>query len=156
LFQAAFGSWRLAAMAFVILPAALVGGVIAAVIDGGEVTIGSYVGLVAILGLSVRNGVALINRYQRLEQARGGSFDADTALVGAGERVRPVVMTAMAGALAMLPLIVAGSIPGLEVIQPMAIVVLGGLITSTLLTLFVLPALYLRFWQPTEAEGGLS
>jgi Cu/Ag efflux pump CusA len=153
LLQAALSSWRLAAMAFVLLPVALVGGVIAAWIDGGQATIGSYIGLVAVLGLSVRSGLALITRYQALEQEAGGTFDAELALRGAADRLLPLVMTALAGVLAMLAVIVSGDIPGLEVIRPLAIVLVGGLISLALLHLFILPALYLRFWRRTQQEA---
>ena len=156
LLQAAFGSWRMAAVAFFVLPSALVGGIIAVVIAGGELSIGSYIGFLALLGISVRNGLALISRYQALEQANSGNFGTDLAVLGAADRVVPVVGAALASALALLPIMLAGSRPGLEVIQPLAVVVLGGLVTSTLLHLFVLPAAYLRFWSPTVRESKTS
>jgi Cu/Ag efflux pump CusA len=155
LLQAAFSSWRLAAIAFVVLPAGLVGGVVAAVIDGGDVSLGSYLGLVAVLAISIRNGVSLVRSYQELDRSADGSFDAAAAVAGAGQRFLPVLVTTIAAALAMLPLLIAGSVPGLEVVRPMAVVVLGGLLTSALLALFLLPALFLRIWRPSEQEVAL-
>jgi CzcA family heavy metal efflux pump len=152
LLQAAFGSWRLAALAFFILPTALAGGVIAAGIAGYNLSIGSYLGFLAVLGLSVRNGIELIGRYVAQEQANTKSFGADLVVSVAGDRVVPIVMTALAVAAALLPILLAGGRAGLEVIQPLAIVVLGGLVTSTLLHLFILPALYLFFWSPAGRD----
>jgi CzcA family heavy metal efflux pump len=152
LLQAVVGSWRLAALAFFILPTALVGGAIALAIAGADLSIGSYLGFLAVLGLSIRNGIALISRYLELESANAGKFGDDLVLLGAGDRVAPAVMTAVAGALALLPILFAGSSPGLEVLQPFVIVVLGGLVTLTLLQLFVLPALFVKFWSPTVRE----
>ena len=155
LLQAAFSSWRLAAIAFIVLPAALVGGVVAAVIDGGDISLGSYMGFVAVLAISIRNGVSLVQSYQVPERAGDGSFDAAAAIAGAGRRFLPVLITTIAAALAMLPLVIAGSVPGLEVVRPMAVVILGGLVTSTLLALFLLPALFLSIWRPSEQEVAL-
>jgi CzcA family heavy metal efflux pump len=156
LLQAAFRSWRLSALALVLLPGALVGGVIAAIIAGGELTIGSYIGFIVILAISVRATIALISALQALDSDRPGALDAALILRGAGDRVLPVVMTALAGGLALAPIIFAGSAPGLEVIQPAAVVILGGLVTSTLLTLFLLPALCLRFWTSSEPEEAVA
>jgi Cu/Ag efflux pump CusA len=156
LLQAAFGSWRLAAVAFFVIPSALVGGIIAVLITGGDLSIGSYLGFLVVLGISVRNGVALISRYLGLKQANAGNFGADLAVLGAGDRFAPVIMTALAGSLALLPVMFAGGRAGLEVIQPLAVVVLGGLVISTLIHLFVLPAACLRFWPSTARESTLS
>ena len=143
LLQAAFGSWRLASLLMVTLPMALVGGVLAALLGGGVLSIGSLVGFVTVLGIAARNGIMLINHYQHLEREEGEPFGPELVLRGARERLSPILMTTLVIALALLPLIVAGDRPGLEIVRPMAIVILGGLITSTLLTLFVLPILYL-------------
>lgn len=153
LLQAAFGSWRLATLAFVTLPSALLGGLLAVLITGNVLSIGSYLGFLALLGLSVRNGVALVSRYLALERTNAGSFGIDLAVLGAGDRVVPAVMTALACALVLLPVLFAGGRPGLEVLQPFAVVVLGGLVTLTLLQLFILPALFVHFWSPTVREA---
>jgi CzcA family heavy metal efflux pump len=150
LLQAAFGSWGLAALAFLTLPVALVGGVLAALIAGAELSLGSFIGFLAVFGLAARTGVLLIRRFQDLER-EGESFGPELVEQGARERLTPILTSAAAIAMVMLPFVIAGSRPGLEVVHPMAVAILGGLVTSTLLALFVLPALYLRFGgrQPT-------
>jgi Cu/Ag efflux pump CusA len=144
LLQAAFRSWRLAALAFLTLPVALVGGVLAALIAGAELSLGSLIGFLALFGIAARNGLLLVRRYQRLEgEARAAG--PDLVRRGARERLAPILTTATGLAVVALPFVVLGSRPGLEVVHPMAVVILGGLVTSTFLALFVLPALYVRF-----------
>jgi Cu/Ag efflux pump CusA len=150
LLQAAFGSWRLATTTFLTLPAALVGGVLAVLATGGVLSLGALVGFVLLLGVAARNGVLLVRHFQRLEQDEGEAFGPGLVLRGAGERLAPIVLTALAIAAAILPLLVGGNIPGQEVLQPMAVVVVGGLVSATLLNLFVTPALYLRFGANAE------
>ena len=145
LLQTSFNSGRLATVSFVLLPAALVGGALAAYAGGGVISLGSLVGFLTVLGISARNGILLINHFQHLEQEEGMEFGVELVLRGASERLTPILMTAMTTALALLPLVFAGSIPGYEIEHPMAVVILGGLVTSTVLNLFVVPALYLRF-----------
>jgi CzcA family heavy metal efflux pump len=144
LLQAAFRSWRLAVLAFLTLPVALVGGVLAALIDGAELALGSIIGFLALFGLAARHGVVLIGRFQELER-QGVSFGPEVVERGARERLAPILTATLGVAVVMLPFAIAGAMPGLEVVSPMAIVILGGLVSSILLTLFVLPALYLRF-----------
>jgi CzcA family heavy metal efflux pump len=150
LLQAAFRSWRLAALAFLTLPVALVGGVPAALIGGAELSLGSLIGFLALLGLAARTGVVLIRHFQDLER-EGEALGPALVTRGARERFLPILTSALATAAVMLPFVIAGDRPGLEVVHPMAVVVLGGLVTSTLVGLFVLPALYLRIGgrQPT-------
>jgi Cu/Ag efflux pump CusA len=150
LMQAAFGSWRMAVLTFVTLPIALVGGVVATLIAGGELSLGSFLGFLALLGLAARTGVVLIRHLQDVER-EGESFGAALVERGTRERLAPILTSGSATAAVMLPFVVAGPMSGLEVVHPMAVVVLGGLVTSILLSLFVLPALYLRFGgrQPT-------
>ncbi|MGH2776135.1 MAG: efflux RND transporter permease subunit [Actinomycetota bacterium] len=143
--QTSFGSWRLATLAFVTLPMALVGGVIAAYLGGGVISLGSLVGFLTVLGIVARNGIMLISHYQHLERHEGVTFGPELVLRGAKERVVPIMMTVLTTGLVLIPLIVAGEIPGQEIEHPMAVVILGGLVTATLLNLFVVPALYLRF-----------
>ncbi|MDX6534355.1 MAG: hypothetical protein QOF68_2099 [Gaiellales bacterium] len=145
LLQAAFGSFRLAAIFFFTLPMALVGGVIAAYAGGGVVSLGSLVGFLTVFGIAARNGILLINHCQHLERDEGMTFGPALVVRGAQERLSPILMTALATALALLPLVIAGDIPGHEIEHPMAVVILGGLVASTMLNLFVVPALYLRF-----------
>jgi CzcA family heavy metal efflux pump len=143
LLQAAFRSWRLATLALLTLPVALVGGVPAALIDG-ELSLGSLLGFLALLGLAARTGVLLIRHFQDLER-EGEVFGPELIQRGARDRFLPLLTSAFATGAVMLPFVIAGSRPGLEVVHPMAVVVLGGLVTSILLGLFVLPTLYLRF-----------
>jgi CzcA family heavy metal efflux pump len=143
LLQAAFRSWSLAALAFLLLPLSLVGGLLVALVDGGDLSLGSLLGLLAVLVLAARTSLVLIRHMQDLVPG-SGRFGPSLVARGAEERLRPILTSAVAVAVAMLPFAVAGSPPGLEIVHPMAIVVLGGLVSSTLVSLFLLPALYLR------------
>ncbi|HWT23189.1 MAG TPA: efflux RND transporter permease subunit, partial [Solirubrobacteraceae bacterium] len=148
LLQAAFRSLRLAAMTFLLLPMALVGGVLAVKLGDGVLSLGSLVGFLTVFGIAARNGILMISHFQHLERYEGETLGPDLVLRGAKERLAPILMTASATGLALVPLAVAGSIPGHEIEHPMAIVILGGLVTATLLNLFVLPSLYLQFARP--------
>jgi CzcA family heavy metal efflux pump len=151
LLQSSFNSWRLTFLAFLTLPMALVGGVLAAQISGGILSLGSLVGFLTVFGIAARNGILLINHYQHLERVEGEPWGRELVLRGSRERLSPILMTSLATGLALVPLVVAGPIPGHEVEHPLAVVILGGLLTSTLLNLFVVPALYLRFARPGDA-----
>ena len=155
LLQISFGSWRLATMAFLLLPAGLVGGVLAAYVGGGIISLGSLVGFLTVLGIAARNGILLIDHCQHLEHVEGMKFGPELVIRGARERLAPILMTSITTALAITPLIIYGDLPGHEIEYPMAVVILGGLVTSSLLNLFVVPALYLRFGEGTEAHPGL-
>jgi Cu/Ag efflux pump CusA len=148
LLQVAFGSWRLATLVILTLPIALVGGVFAAFMGGGVLSLGSIVGFLTVMGIAARNGILLVNHCQHLEKYEGEKFGPELVLRGAGERLSPILMTTLATGLALVPLVVLGNIPGHEIEHPMALVILGGLVTSTLLNLFVVPSLYLRFAKP--------
>jgi Cu/Ag efflux pump CusA len=154
LLQAAFASWRIAMLCFLTLPIAVAGGFLAALADGGTLSFGSYFGLVAVFGIAARQAVALISRYRRLEH-EGEPIGSELIVRGAGERLEPTLMTAVCAALVLLPLVIGGRAAGFEVVHPLAVVVLGGLVTSMLLSLFVLPALYLRFGSSPGAELSL-
>lgn len=145
LLQASFLSARLALLSFLSLPFALVGGVLAQGWAGGIISLGSLVGFFTIFGIAARNGILLINHYQHLEEQEGMAFGVALVLRGARERLAPILMTALATGLALVPLVISGEIPGAEIEYPMAVVILGGLLTSTLLNLFVVPILYLRY-----------
>jgi Cu/Ag efflux pump CusA len=179
LLQSAFGSWRLAAISFLTIPAALIGGLLAAIATGGTViTLGALAGLLAVFGLAVCSSLTLIKHYQRLTaipagsngdtrvdeevaqfrsqfeprnrmdgvgHANGAGFGPGLVQHGAVERLGPILMTAVATAVALVPALFMGDLPGLEIIRPMVIVTLGGLVTSTLFTLFGVPALFLLF-----------
>jgi Cu/Ag efflux pump CusA len=146
LLHTSFRSWRLAFLSFLTLPIALVGGVLAAyVFGGGVISLGSLVGFFTVFGIVARNGIMLISHAQHLEQAEGEPFGPALVLRAAQERLVPIIMTVGTTGLALVPLVASGSIPGQEIEYPMAIVILGGLVTATLLNLFVVPSLYLHF-----------
>jgi Cu/Ag efflux pump CusA len=145
LLQAAFASWRLAAAAFLALPAALAGGVAALLLSGGVLSLGALAGFGLVGAVAVRGLVTLVSHCQQLERAAAEPPGPALVLRAAAERLSPVLLTALATGLALVPLVVMGDVPGHELLQPLAVVVLGGLVTSTLLSLFVVPALYLRF-----------
>lgn len=145
LLQASFGSLRLATLLFITLPMALVGGVLAVWLGDGILSLGSLIGFLTVFGIAARNGILMISHFQHLEREEDEEFGPALVLRGAKERLAPILMTASATGLALVPLAIAGSIPGHEIEHPMAIVILGGLVTSTLLNLFILPSLYLRF-----------
>ena len=147
-----FGNWRLTIMTFFTLPWALVGGLLAAYFTSSVLTLGSLVGLLTILGIATRNGIMMISHFQHLEEVEGEPFGPGLVMRGAKERIAPIMMTALTTGLALVPLVLAGNIPGQEIEYPMAIVILGGLITSTLLNLLVVPTLYLRFAKPQQAD----
>jgi CzcA family heavy metal efflux pump len=151
LLQTSFGSWRLAILSFLTLPMALVGGVLAAFASGGVISLGSLLGFFTVFGIAARNGILLINHFQHLERVEGETFGPGLVLRGARERLSPIMMTSLATGLAVVPLVVLGDRPGHEIEYPLAIVILGGLATSTLLNLFVVPSLYLRFGETMPA-----
>ena len=148
LLQAPLRSWRLATLSFITLPMALVGGVVAVFMSGGIVSLGSLVGFFTVLGIVARNGIMMVSHYQHLEEHEGETFGPALVMRGSKERLAPILMTALTTGLALVPLVIFGEIPGAEIEYPMGIVILGGLVTSTLLNLFVVPALYLRFGKP--------
>jgi CzcA family heavy metal efflux pump len=151
-----FASVRLATLVFASLPFALIGGVAAVWLTGGVLSLGSLVGFVTVLGIAARNGIMLVSHYRHLEETEGETFGRDLVLRGAEERLAPIAMTALVTALALLPLVIWGDRPGHEIEHPMAIVILGGLASSTVLNLFLMPALYLRFGRPvrTTTDAG--
>jgi Cu/Ag efflux pump CusA len=154
LLQAAFGSWRLAWLVFLSLPLALVGGALAALaFSGGEITsLGSFAALFTVLGIAARNGVLLVNHLQRLEREHAEEPEVDLVLRGTRERFPAIALSALAVGLPLLPLLFLGSVPGLEVVRPLAVVVLGGLVTTSLVGLLLVPVLYLRFAPRSQPE----
>src|SRR5437762_13042003 len=124
---------------------ALVGGVLAAWLAGGIISLGSLVGFFTVFGIAARNGILLLNHCQHLEEQEGMALGRELVLRGARERLAPILMTSLATGLALVPLVVLGTRPGHEIEHPLAVVILGGLFTSTLLSLLVVPSLYLRF-----------
>ena len=142
--HASLRQWRLAGLILLALPAALVGAALAAFAGDRVISLGSLVGIITVLGIAARNGILLIQHFRYLEEVEREPFGVGLVLRGAGERLSPILMTSLCTAVALLPLIIPGSIPGHEIEHPMAVVILGGLVTSTLLSLFVLPVLYLQ------------
>jgi CzcA family heavy metal efflux pump len=142
-----FQSWRPTLLVAFTLPFALIGGVVAVVLSGGVLSLGSLVGFVTVLGIAARNGIMMVSHFRHLETAEGEPFGIGLVLRGAEERLAPILMTALTTGLALVPLVIAGNQPGHEIEYPLAVVILGGLVTSTLLNLFLLPPLYARFGQ---------
>ena len=143
LLQAAFGSWRLAFLVLLALPAAALGGGLLTLATGDLFSMGSLAGLITVSAITVRHAVTLVHRYRQLERHTAGS-PVELALAGAQERLAPTLVTALGTAAFALPFLVLGDVAGLEIMRPTAVFVLGSLISSTLLLLFVLPSIYLR------------
>ena len=122
------------------MPLAMIGGVLILVFTGGELNIPAIIGFISLLGIATRNGMLLISRYNHLEQ-EGVALD-ERIVVGSADRLTPIIMTALTSALALLPLALRSSVPGNEIQSPMAVVILGGLLSSTVLNVFVVPVLY--------------
>jgi CzcA family heavy metal efflux pump len=156
LLQACFRSWRLALIAFLALPASVAGGVLAALATGGVISLGSIVGFLAVLGIAARNALLLINHYQRLEKDGGVPFGPALVLRGTRERLSPILASSAAIIAALLPMVVFGQVPGLEIVQPTAVVIVGGVIAATLFTLFVIPALYLAVGSGAQRQFELG
>jgi Cu/Ag efflux pump CusA len=138
-----FGSGRTATLLLVNLPLALTGGVFALLLAGGELNVAALVGFVTLFCIAVRNGILLVSHYQQLLD-EGAPF-REALVRGSLERLNPILMTALTAGLALIPLALGGGEPGKEIQTPMAIVILGGLLTSTFLNMVVVPALFLRF-----------
>jgi Cu/Ag efflux pump CusA len=145
LLQAFFASWRIAALALLTLPVGAVGGLAALLVTGDKLSFGSYVALFAAFGLVTRHGTMLFSRFRQLEEDGVEERGASLVLRAASERLPSVVITTTAAALVLLPILIMGRQPGLELVHPLAVVLLGALITSLPYTLFVLPVMYLRF-----------
>ena len=141
LLQSDFQSTRLVSMIFLSFPFALAGGVL---------SLGSLVGFVAVFGIAARNGIMLVSHFRYLEREEGQAFGEALVLRAAEERLAPILMTSLATALALAPIAYGGNQPGYEIEYPMALVILGGLVSSTILNLFLLPAFYLKFGRVNE------
>ncbi|MBS0204572.1 MAG: efflux RND transporter permease subunit [Planctomycetes bacterium] len=138
-----FQSIRLTLMVALTIPFALIGGVVAAWMTGGVLSLGSLIGFVTVLGIAARNGIMLVSHYRHLQEVEGEPFGLNLVIRGAEERLVPILMTVLTTALALLPLAISGNKPGHEIEYPLAVVIVGGLVTSTILNLFLLPPLYL-------------
>lgn len=147
-----FGSSRLALLVLAGLPFALIGGVLFAIMSGGVLSLGSLIGFVTVLGVAARNSIMLISHYKHLQLKEGYSFGIDLVIQGAKERLAPILMTALTTALALLAIVIGGNRPGQEIEHPMALVILGGLISSTILNLLVMPVFYFKFGKPKKSN----
>jgi Cu/Ag efflux pump CusA len=143
-----FGSGRMVALVALTIPFALIGGVASVFLTGGVLSLGSLVGFVTVLGIAARNGIMLISHYRHLEVEEQVPFGRELVIRGAEERLSPILMTALVTSLALVPIVLGGDRSGHEIEHPMAVVILGGLVTSTVLNIFLLPAIYLRFGRP--------
>ncbi len=138
-------NWRNLLLVLANLPFAMVGGVLSVLLTGGELSLGALVGFVTLAGITLRNSIMMISHFEHLVVVDGRDWDASTAIEGASDRLVPIVMTSLVTALGLLPLAVGMGDPGREVEGPMAVVILGGLMTSMVLNLLVLPTLALAF-----------
>ena len=152
LLQVLLGSWRLATFAMLVLPLGVLGAPAAVLAAGGKLSFGSYIGLFAVFGLAARAGLLLFDRIRRLETDDGEEFGAALIMRAARERLVPVAMTATTAGLVSVAVLILGSRPGLELLHPIAVVFVGGLITTVALNVLVLPVLYARFGLSRAAE----
>lgn len=141
----AFGRLRNLLLTFVNLPFALIGGVLAALFTGGWLSLGSLVGFVTLFGITLRNSIMLVSHYQHLVGEEGMEWGVEAAIRGASERLPSILMTALVTALGLLPLALGSGQPGREIEGPMATIIVGGLVTSTVLNLLILPTIMLHF-----------
>ncbi|MCX7410501.1 MAG: efflux RND transporter permease subunit [Planctomycetales bacterium] len=151
-----FQSWRLTLLVAFTIPFALVGGVAGTMLDNGVLSLGSLVGFVTVLGIAARNGIMLVSHYRHLEEVEGEAFGPELVRRGSEERLSPILMTALSTGLALVPLVIGGNLPGHEIEYPMAVVIIGGLVTSTLLNLFLLPPIYLAFGRLRRTDSRVS
>lgn len=150
--QAALGSWRLATGSMVVLGAAVAGGLLAVFVTGNSLTLGVLVGCFAVVAIGARNLLALSARVQAVDADEGALAEGEL-VDAAAERLRPILMTTLATTVALVPVAFLGQRPGLEILAPMAIVIIGGLVASGLLMLFVVPTLYFRMRLPPTPES---
>jgi Cu/Ag efflux pump CusA len=148
----AFGSWRVALLILANVPFALIGAVVAIGVTGASLSIGTLVGLVTLFGISARNSIMLMSHYEHLAVVENKGWSASVARRGARERLTPILMTALVTAFGVLPLALGNGEAGREIEGPMAVVILGGLVSSTLLNLLIMPAIAARFYVPPGAR----
>lgn len=155
----ALGDWRSALQVMINIPLALIGAVIALQLMGGVFSIATLVGFISLVGITSRNGIMMISHYLHLMREEGEDFTEEMIIRGSLERLVPVMMTALTAGLSLLPLAIAADAPGKEILHPLAVVVLGGIITSTLLDQLITPAVFYKFGRPSaeriiaEREG---
>jgi Cu/Ag efflux pump CusA len=138
------------------LPLALIGGVVGVYLTGGTLSVASIIGFITVFGVAARNGIMMVSHIRHLQRAEGVESFREAVRRGAMERLAPILMTALAAGLALLPLALRGDEPGNEILTPMAIVILFGLLSSTLLNMLVVPALFLRFGEPVASAEAVE
>jgi CzcA family heavy metal efflux pump len=152
----AFGHLRNLLLTFVNLPFALIGGVLAALFTGGWISLGSLVGFVTLFGITLRNSIMMVSHFQHLIDAENCIWNLETCIRGATERLPSVLMTALVTALGLLPLAAGSGQPGREIEGPMATIIVGGLVTSTILNLLILPTIMLHFGKFEKQDEGFK
>jgi Cu/Ag efflux pump CusA len=148
-----FDSLRLSLLIILCLPFALTGSILSAFCSGGVLSLGSMIGFVTVLGITARNSIMLISHYRHLEMQENLSFGKELILRGALERLSPILMTTLTMALALIPIVLGGDRPGYEIEHPMAVVILGGLLTSAIMNLLFVPVLYWTFAKAKSQFG---
>ncbi len=146
-----FKNVKIASIILLNLPLALIGGVFSIYITSGIMSIPSIIGFITLFGVATRNGILLVSHYQTLKEEGMNLYD--TIIIGSKDRLSPILMTALTAGLALIPLAIAGDLPGNEIQSPMAKVILGGLLTSTLLNIFIVPIVYYLSNLPAEQAG---
>lgn len=154
LLHLAFGSGRDAALVMINLPLALIGGMAGVLVSGGVLSIASIIGFITVFGIATRNGIMLVSHIRHLQEKEGVTDFREAVFRGSLERLAPILMTALAAGLALIPLALGGGKPGNEIQTPMAVVVLFGLLSSMLLNMVIVPALYLKFGKPVRPSSG--
>jgi Cu/Ag efflux pump CusA len=152
----AFGSSRHVLLVLLALPSTLIGGVAAVAVTGGTLSLGAMVGFVALFGMAARNTILLVSHFDHLVAEEGARWSLETSMRGAEERLTPVLLTALLTALALLPVALQLHQPGHEIEGPMAVVILGGLVSSTLVSLLLIPPLAARWLRPSGRHMGAS
>ena len=148
----ALGDWRSALQVLVNIPLALIGAVTAMLLMGGVFSIATLVGFISLVGITSRNGIMMISHYLHLMREEGEDFTEGMIIRGSLERLVPVMMTALTAGLSLIPFVLAADAPGKEILHPVAVVIVGGLLSSTLLDIFVTPAIFYRYGRKSAEK----